>query len=107
VLNDPVNLVDPTGKYWQYVAVVVVVGGYAIKTWIKKWIEEKTSNAFYKKGFCKAYSTSKSCDAALLHMNGFCGTNVDCKDYSSDMYKKCNNGTLNCEEVKCRKTTNR
>jgi len=102
VLGDPVGFIDPEGKFYQYfVAVIVIIGGYAIETWIKKWIKSKTSKIIYKKGFCNTYIKSNNCDASLLYMNGFCGSNVDCKDYSDELYKKCRNKTLICGDKIC------
>ena len=94
VLGDPVNFIDPEGKVGE-VIVPAVIGGLVV-WYVKKKIKEKTSTTAYKQGFCHAYKVSHNCDAALMHMNAFCGTNVDCKEYSKILSDQCDAGTLDC-----------
>ena len=90
VLGDPVNLVDPDGR----IPVPLIVGGivgvvYAIGDYIRDLVDSEVLEEGWEQGFCNAYNESKDCTAALLHMNSFCGTNVDCKDYSKLLFDKC------------------
>jgi len=102
VLGDPVGFVDPTGESWVYVGVGVLGGTYYLAKSIQKWIATNTAKATYEQGFCNAYKKYKTCDEALRHMNSFCGTNADCKDYSNKLYRQCNAGNLKCsDDNKC------
>ena len=100
VLGDPVNLVDPTGENPFLIIGGIIGVGYAIGDYIRDLTKSEVMNESYKQGFCKAYNTAtcNKCDAALTHMNSYCGTNTDCRDYSSLLYNQCIAKTLSCGE---------
>jgi len=103
VLGDPVNFVDSKGLFIEELIIIgggILGVGYAIGDYLKDLTKGEVMNASYKQGFCNAYNTAtcNKCEAALTHMNSYCGVNSDCRDYSSLLYNKCIAKTLTCGE---------